>query len=284
VDGFPFPFAAKRRRFELAAHVYSAYAAIVWTGVLRPFLRAASSKLAPLASAAFPVDVVRAQMNQRAFFASLATEMLTMMDCADAATRAWGPAFDLVAVPASQLHVLRNAAPDACGDAECSADAWTWRDAPRSSEAHGGVDGAYTAREEVLAAVVAPMLARHAALPASSRSQHPLPDAWHALHVRVMSARSYDFGAVGEAFYDAQMRHWGGAEHALHALLARAGSRRTVFPTRNHGAMFFGLVPFIADQVAALSDELAAEQREGKGGATGKRAEGAEAETHAAAE
>jgi hypothetical protein len=257
VDGFPFPFAAKRRRFELAAHVYSAYAAIVWTGVLRPFLRAASGQLAPLASATFSVAVVRAQMNQRNFFGSLAQEMLTMMDCADAATRAWGPAFDLSTLPRAQLDVLRNAAPAACGDAECSGDAWAWRDTPRSQEEAGGAQGAYTPPEEVLAQVVAPMLARHAALPADA---HPLPGVWRALRVRAMSARSYDFGAMGEAFYDTEMRDWAGAEHAMHVLLARAGAR-TVFATRNHGAMFFGLVPFIADQVVQLSDELAAEQQ-----------------------
>ena len=84
MDGFPFPFAAKRNRFEWSAVVYRAYAAIVWTGALRPFLFAARGHFKPFASKAFSTEVVRAQMNQRVFFSSLAAEMLTMMDLADA--------------------------------------------------------------------------------------------------------------------------------------------------------------------------------------------------------
>jgi hypothetical protein len=72
-----------------------------------------------------------------------------------------------------------------------------------------------------------------------------------------MSARCYNFGMgpIGDAFYDREMREWAGAEHALHVLLARAGSR-TVFPTRSHGAMFFGLVPFISGEVLALESDV----------------------------
>ena len=82
--------------------------------------------------------------------------------------------------------------------------------------------------------------------------------AWRRIAVRVMSARSYDFGMgpIGDWFYSHRMRDLAGAEHALHVLLARCGAR-TVFPTRSHGDMFFGLEPFIAAQVALLAKEMA---------------------------
>ncbi len=255
MDGLPFPFAAKRRRFELAALVYCAYAAIIWTGALRPFFFAASAKLAPLASAAFGVPLVRAQMNQRRFFASLAAEMLTMMDCAAAATAAWGPGFDLAHLERCELEALMDAEPAACGDADCADDAWTWRALPRSAEELRGGAAPGLSAAEAHAAAVAPMLARHAS--AGAHACAPLPGAWRGLAVRAMSARCYAFGMgpIGDAFYDREMREWAGAEHALHVLLARAGSR-TVFPTRSHGAMFFGLVPFIAGEVVALERDV----------------------------
>jgi hypothetical protein len=80
---------------------------------------------------------------------------------------------------------------------------------------------------------------------------------WRGLFVRGKSARSNDFGAIGEAFYDADMRAFAAAEHNLHALLARSGAR-TVFPTRHHGQMFFGMENVIAKEVVAIDDELGA--------------------------
>jgi hypothetical protein len=60
--------------------VYNMYANLLWSGIVRVALWAASSKLQPLSSRTFGGDVVRAQMNQRRFFTSLAAEMLTMVD------------------------------------------------------------------------------------------------------------------------------------------------------------------------------------------------------------
>lgn len=116
VDGFPFPFAAKRRSFELSGHVYSVVAFIARTGGLRPLMGAAAGQLTNLDSRAFGPEIVLAQMNQASFYSSLAAEMLTMMDLADTARAAWGPAFDLVTIPKVQLAALANAAPAACGD------------------------------------------------------------------------------------------------------------------------------------------------------------------------
>jgi hypothetical protein len=73
VDGLPFPFAAKRKKFADAAKVYKICASIVWTGFLRPFLFLAglSGALNKLASKHFSRQVVQAQMNQKNFFESL---------------------------------------------------------------------------------------------------------------------------------------------------------------------------------------------------------------------
>ncbi len=251
VDGLPFPFAAERGKFAWAAGVYRFYAALVWTGAIRLGLRSAQAKLQPLASTIFSPQLVRAQMNQRRFFDSLAQEMHTMMDCCDAARIAWGAAFDLQELPAAQVAELANAEPAACGDAACDDAGFTWTDLPRSAEEPGGADGAAIPDAEVRDRVLAPMLAAHDAKGA------PLPAAFQSMAVRCMSARCYDFGMgpVGDWFYSRRMRDWAGAEHALHALLARSG-KRTVFPTRSHGSMFFGLEPFIAAQVQLLAQEV----------------------------
>ncbi len=73
VDGLPFPFAAKRKKFVDAAKVYRFCASIVWTGFLRPFLFLAgkTGALNKLASQSFSREIVQAQMNQKNFFQSL---------------------------------------------------------------------------------------------------------------------------------------------------------------------------------------------------------------------
>lgn len=251
MDGLPFPFAAERSKFAWAAVVYRIYASLVWTGCLRLAFFLARAKLLPLASAAFSPQLVRAQMNERRFLASLASELHTMMDCADAARAAWGPAFDLAALAPDKLAALAGAAPAACGDAACTVAGFAWSDLPRSAEEPGGADAAAVPASEAFARVLAPALAAHDATHA------PLAATWQRLAVRVMSARSYDFGMgpVGDWFYSRRMRDWAGAEHALHALLARSGTR-TVFPSRSHGDMFFGLEAFIADQVLLLAQDV----------------------------
>lgn len=252
MDGLPFPFARKRGRFEFAASAYRMYASITWTGVLRAGLGAAGASLAPLSSAAFPLPVIVAQMNQRNFFASLAREMYTMMDCADAATAAWGPAFDMGALPLEDIDALANAAPAECGDVPKKAGEGgtgdTWVSLPRSPAEVGG--SAWTPQKEVKAGVLARMLAGH-----TGGGGGGLPQIWQGLVVRVMSARSYSLGALGEAFYDADMRKWAAAEHNLHALLAASGAR-TVFPKRHHGEMFFGMEKMISAKVVEMAGEV----------------------------
>ena len=255
VDGLPFPFAAERAKFAWAASIYRLYAALVWTGFLRFGLFAAAAKLQPLASAAFSPQLVRAQMNERRFFSSLAAEMMTMMACCDFARAAWGPAFDLVTLDAATLALLCDAAPAACGDADCdpATGTFTWRDLPRAAAERGGGAAPATPDADVRLRVLAPMLTK-----ADSVKGAPMLAAWRRITVRVMSARSYDFGMgpIGDWFYSRQMRDWAGAEHTLHVMLARSGAR-TVFPTRSHGDMFFGLEPFIAAQVALLAKDMA---------------------------
>jgi len=256
MDGLPFPFARKRGRFELAGSAYRMYASITWTGVLRAGLWAAGASLAPLSSAAFPLKVIIAQMNQRNFFSSLAREMNTMMDCADAATAAWGPAFDLGALPLEDIDALANAAPSACGDvAPAGSATGGWVSLPRSPAEVGG--SAWTGQQEVRLGVLSRMLAKHGSSSSSGGGGGGLglPQVWQGLVVRVMSARSYSLGKMGEAFYDADMRKWAAAEHNLHSLLAASGSR-TVFPTRHHGQMFFGMEGVISKNVLEMAQDV----------------------------
>ena len=240
VDGFPFPF----------SH----------TGYMRPMMWAMRGQMGGLASAAFSADVVRAQMNDARFFSSLAAEMLTMMDCADAARAAWGPAFDMVGAPEATLRALGNAAPAACGDvtfADAAADGggWEWRELPRSAAEAGGAGAAWTPEAEVRSAFVGPMLGAHGKAPGAPP---PLPAAWRRLAVRALSGRNYaKMGAAAEAFYDKQMQGWGAAEHSLLVLLAARGAR-TVFPERHHGEMLLGIEPFVAAEAAKLQEDAAA--------------------------
>jgi len=236
VDGLPATFSHRRTRFEYAALIYAAYSAVVWTGFLRPFLFLASAKLKPLASPAFLLRLVLTQMNQRNLFGSLAVEMRTMLNCADYAQAAMGVDIGRMAVP--QQRALCNAQPARCGAAACEGDAWTWKDLPRSAEEMGGASAAYTPAGD------AARLAR------SLAAGGVLPPIFSGLVVRVLSARSFEFGmgAMGRKFYDDDMRRWAGAEHALHALLAADGAR-TVFPTCSHTDMFFSVVPFTAEVV-----------------------------------
>lgn len=259
LDGFPFPFGRKRGRFAAAARVYAAYAAIVWTGVLRPFLAAAGAALAPIASAAFPVAVVAAQTGQANFFGSLAREMLTMLDCADAVQEAWGRAFDVGAMGPDALAPLVRAAPALCGGllsapaaagsggdgagllrvkaaaAAAAGPASTWEELPRSAWEHGD-----SWAPADTAAAVEGMRAEHAAAGGAA----PLPAVWRTLVVRVMSARSYAFPGGG-SFYDEDMKAWAAAEHALHAALPRDGARRVPRapprqPVIHHGGLCSG--------------------------------------------
>lgn len=65
-----------------------------------------------------------------------------------------------------------------------------------------------------------------------------LPDIWKQLVVRVMSGRSHDYGnALANSFYTDEMKDYAAIEHAMHALLAKNGSR-TVYPHLSHMHMF----------------------------------------------
>lgn len=245
LDGFPFPFAARRRRFELASWVYRVYENIMWTGMLRPFLWLATSQFSFIASKAFPVGMVRAQMGQARFFGSLAREMFTMMDCADCARDAWGPAFDLQTFAADKLLPLINSQPAAYGETRKTDDGKaSWNELPRSAYEQGGDE--WTPIQQSRSAVEQ-MLEAHKA----SGSTAPLPAAWGKLVVRCMTSRNYNFPG-GKRFYDDQMKDWSASEHSLHALLAADGAR-TGFPTHHHGTLFFGTVEFAAAQTLEIA-------------------------------
>lgn len=105
MDGLPYPFIKQRRMFEWAGFIYRIYASIVWTGILRPFLYMARGDLWRMfGSREFSIEIILSLMNQRRFFANVALEMLTMMDCCAMAERAWG-AQSLLRITTGDLQV-----------------------------------------------------------------------------------------------------------------------------------------------------------------------------------
>ena len=290
LDGFPFFFAAKRTRFEWAAAVYRAYASIIWTGALRPFIYVAGAFGAfslIVSPPTFNLGVVRGQINEANFFGSLGREFGTMMDCADAVCVAWGPAYALQ-LPAHQEDALALARvrPSAYGDtvvedvlalnerqaasgkaaaedtlalrvrpsAPVAEGAGGWSELPRSRWECGE---AWATDEETRAVV-----ARMASAQAASNPPSPLPRLWSGLVVRALSARAFDFPGGGDAsFYDKEMKSWIAAEHSLHVLLAADG-RRVAFPTKNHGTLFFSTIPTAVGLVCEIAAVLA--KREGR--------------------
>jgi hypothetical protein len=267
LDGFAFPFAAKRTRFEYAAVVYRVYEAIIWTGALRPFLylAGAAGAFAHIVSPpTFSLDVVRGQINQANFFGSLAREFATMLDCADTVRAAWGPAFDLQA-PERQADALalaraRPAAYGAATRAAKDAGAGAWEELPRSRFERGD---AWASDEETRAAL-ASMAAAAAAAPGAPA---PLVRLWTDKAagpvVRVMSARDFSFPGGGDAsFYDRDMKLWIAAEHNLHVLLAANGGRRVAFPRLHHGSLFFAEIDTSVQLCCEIARALA--EREGR--------------------
>lgn len=269
MDGLPFPFAAKRGKFEAAGKVYCLTSCLTYTGVLRPLLALASRPLAALASKHFSIDLIRAQMNQPNFYESIAREMTLMLDLCDRGVEAWGPAFNLGNLNAAEREILIRAPPTACGDAlDATEGAGKWVDLPRAAVERGSD----WASAEATQTLVRRLLARAAQQQEEAAGSGgggggedgqvaaPLWLTFQSLIVRVMSARSYDFG-MASSFYDVEMQGLAAMEHALHAHLAGEGGQRLVFPTRSHDKMFFGLTGLIAKQV----DDMARVNAERRG-------------------
>ena len=68
-------------------------------------------------------------------------------------------------------------------------------------------------------------------------STNTMVDEWKTLVVRVLSARSHDFGnSVANNFYSQELRNLSSAEHNQHVLLSRDG-KRTMYPKITHGTI-----------------------------------------------
>lgn len=105
MDGLPYPFLQQKASFAWAGFVYKIYASIVWTGILRPFLKMAAKDITRMfGSHTFSTGIILALLNQRRFFANVALEMSTMMDCCAMAEREWGTQ-SLLRLPPQQLEV-----------------------------------------------------------------------------------------------------------------------------------------------------------------------------------
>jgi pimeloyl-ACP methyl ester carboxylesterase len=277
MDGLPFPFAAKRGKFEAAGKVYCITSCLTYTGVLRPLLALASGPLAALASKHFTVDMIRAQMNQPNFYESIAREMTLMLDLCDVGVEAWAPAFDLGKLNTAEREILIRAPPTACGDAlDATQGPGKWVDLPRAPVERGSDWASATEVRTVLRRLLARAAQQqqehqqqeqrqqqevvHAETEGGKEEAVPLWLTFQSLVVRVMSARCYNFG-LASSFYDGEMQSLAAMEHALHAALAGEGGQRLVFPTRSHVNMFFGLTGLVAAQV----DEIARVNAERKG-------------------
>ncbi|KAF0682533.1 Aste57867_25331 [Aphanomyces stellatus] len=235
MDGFPYPFSQRRTKFEQAGHIYRAYAAIIWTGVMRPFIGFGIHAMRDrLESAAFSIDVVCAEVNQPNFFGNLALEMHTMVDLAEKVTVAWGTQSCLELAP-RDLHTLVFTTPTAVADV---IDNNVYVDMNDDGHARDLVPNYGSVSPAESAAAIEDLLARQ-----------PLSDlarTWRELHVAVMSGRNFE-GAATAMFIDDEMKDWYAAEHSLHVLLAASGTR-TVFPKKAHTDMF-AMVGCIGDHV-----------------------------------
>ncbi|KAF0757273.1 hypothetical protein AaE_004320 [Aphanomyces astaci] len=220
MDGFPYPFCRRRTKFILAGYIYKAYASIIWTGVMRPFISMGiQAWRSRLESAAFSIDVVCAETNQTNFFRNLAFEMNTMIDLADKMVHSRSSGI----VESMNPHMVTNSPYDI--------DPSSWVNAAPK------IPTTYK--------TVASLLAR--------QPQSELAKTWQTLHVAVMSGRNFDY-AGASMFIDDEMKDWYAAEHAMHALLAAHGTR-TVFPKKAHSDMF-AIVKCIVDHVDKLSGAI----------------------------
>lgn len=274
MDGLPYPFIMHRNMFDWAGFIYRMYASIVWTGILRPCLYMGRKDIWKMfGSREFTIEIMLALMNQRRFFANVALEMQTMMDCCAFAERAWGEQ-SLLRMSTGDLQVCKNmvplhphsfvpndrqtalltllfqtlarAPPDESVDftpAQAglveehraltsvrspseAGDRWSSAEEVRQvlSHLHSAAGGAagYTAPSLISAGGITTMAAtlETSALVGSRNSTGSvhvgggnaaeggvLVNRWPGLVVRVMSARSHDFGnAIANSFYNQDVK------------------------------------------------------------------------------
>ena len=239
VDGFPHPFEAERTRFMKAGRMYRVFAAVAALGITRPILLTFTrSFFGKFASSLFPVELIQKQMAQPNFWRNVVYEMELMVDLAHEAARGWGE----VALRASRSNSvdvvtdlvdprrLGNVRPRHCGEFY---EAGGWKELPRAASEIGADWEDGTAMRNTLATVAA-------------NSRAPLCELWSLLPVRILSARDFSYPG-GDSFYSPRMKIMIGAEHSLHALLARDGAR-DVLPTVGHDKVFLQL-PIILSHI-----------------------------------
>ena len=91
MDGVPHPFITVKPLFQKAANIYKIYKYVIWTGIMRPCIGMALKDMGKLfVSRTFSIDYGKAQLNQSRFFVNIGIEMMTMMDCCEFASQAWG--------------------------------------------------------------------------------------------------------------------------------------------------------------------------------------------------
>lgn len=224
MDGFPAPFGAGRAdKFASASRMYSVMAFMSRIGVMRLMLSCAGSFFARFQSGIFTTAIIRAQMTRPGFYTNTGREMNLMTALARASAEGWG-ALDLVSAPPELVRDLERAPPTRNGSLKDG----EWFELPRSkSDTAAGPSWLPPAELEPLVEQVRSLAAR---------PDCPLGRLFASIPVRVMSARSYEY-VGGDSFYDAQMKTWAAAEHAMHAIVARDGARY-IWPVVGHDKIF----------------------------------------------
>lgn len=251
MDGFPAPFGGGRAdKFASAARMYSVMAFMSRIGLMRLMLSCAGSFFARFQSGIFTTAIIRAQMTRPSFYTSTGREMTLMTALARDSAAGWG-GLDLVTASPELVKGLERAPPTRNGSLKDG----EWFELPRSkSDTAAGPSWLPPSELEPLAAQVRSLAAR---------PDCPLGRLFASIPVRVMSARSYEY-VGGDSFYDAQMKTWAAAEHAMHALVARDGARY-VWPLVGHDKIFLE-----AAAIAMCCAEIDAAARAGGLGGTAK--------------
>eukprot|EP01035_Chromulina_nebulosa_P018137 gene18137-23791_t len=216
MDGVPYPFANQRKIFQYASYVYNIYTYIIWTGILRPSigfaLDAKTTKM--FVSKSFSLEITKAQLNQSRFFGNIGLEMITMMDCCDFTSLAWGDLSILKLSKEDQLTLCQTKPNESV---EINEETYERQVVNIRSISEYGSDWESPENVQTVVARLKSIQKNEGSFtyqtsPINFISDHNLIDypepgvlekVWPNLVVTVMSARNHDFGSVAaNSFYN----------------------------------------------------------------------------------
>lgn len=225
MDGLPYPFHKSSSQFMWAALIYKIYAAIIWTGLMRPMISVmikSSSRM--ISSKTFPIEIAIAQLNQARFFGNIGIEMKTMMDCCRFASHAWG-SIDILKLPEELAIQLMKVEPSESVDIDSNTyDRFltTFR-----SKSEVGSEWISTDEVRILKSMLmeitseldysevsnstfkSMLIQKNMKSYSSDLTIHSLKKVWSNIVVQVMSARNHNFGnALADSFYSQEVSRW----------------------------------------------------------------------------